>query len=241
MRRPSFCWSREPKPCNTARAQGTSLHVCAKLRFPLQSRVYKVWDLLAKRFAIKKHPLAMISSTMSARGLFENTPAKWHIGAVAALPLTCNGPSVGVLMVYLREAGSLDEQTIAVLVRMAANISFAFGNFEHERKRRDTEQAMERVSRMFVALGATNEAIIRAKSRAQLFEMVCEAAVDGAKFASTTIALAEAGSVLLRVVASTGPGAAEMKISKFAIAEIAFRRTWLDRGSIPHENGLHQQ
>ena len=31
-----------------------------------------------------------------------------HIGAAAALPLTCNGRSVGVLLVTLRDAGSLE-------------------------------------------------------------------------------------------------------------------------------------
>ena len=56
---------------------------------------------------------------------------------------------------------------------------------------------------MFAALGATNEAIMRASSREQLFEMVCEASVHGAKFGSATITLAEPGSDFLRVVAST--------------------------------------
>ena len=47
---------------------------------------------------------------------------------------------------------------------------------------------------MFAALSATNEAIMRAKSRTELFDLVCEAAVQGAKFASTTVALAEPDS-----------------------------------------------
>jgi diguanylate cyclase (GGDEF)-like protein len=142
-----------------------------------------------------------------------------HVNAAAALPLTCNGRSVGALMVYLREAGSLDDESVSLLARMAANVSFALGGFEHETQRRDTERAMERMSRMFAALSATNETIMRAKSRAQLFEMVCEAAVHGAKFGSTTIALAEPDSDYLRIVASTGPGAGEMKGSTFAVTE----------------------
>ncbi len=142
-----------------------------------------------------------------------------RVGAVAALPLTCNGRSVGALMVYLREAGSLDDQNVPLLARMAANISFSLGNFEHEQQRRKTEQAVERISRMYGALSTTNEAIMRAKSRTQLYEMVCEAAVHGAKFGSTTVALAESHSDFLRVVASTGPGAGEMRQSEFAITE----------------------
>ena len=142
-----------------------------------------------------------------------------QVGAAAALPLTCNGRSVGVLLVYRREAGSLDDENVSLLARMAANVSFSLGNFEHEAQRRSTEQAMERVSRMFAALSATNEAIMRAKSPAQLFEMVCEAAVHGAKFSSTTVALVDAGSIFLRVVASTGTGAEAVRASRFAISD----------------------
>jgi diguanylate cyclase (GGDEF)-like protein len=142
-----------------------------------------------------------------------------RVGAVAALPLTCNGRSVGALMVYLREVGSLDDENVAMLARMAANVSFSLGNFEHEQQRRNTERAMERMSRMFAALSATNEAIMRAKSRTQLFEMVCEAAVHGAKFSSTSIALAEPQSEFLRVVASKGPRAGEPRGPVFAITD----------------------
>ena len=66
---------------------------------------------------------------------------------------------------------------------MSANISYALDNFDHE-------AARARLSRMFAALSATNEAIMRAKSRAELFELVCEAAANGGKFTSTSIALA---------------------------------------------------
>jgi diguanylate cyclase (GGDEF)-like protein len=150
-----------------------------------------------------------------------------EVGAAAALPLTCNGRSVGVLLVYRREGGSLDDENVSLLARIAANVSFSLSNFEHEQQRRDTDQAMERMSRMFAALGATNEAIMRAKSRAQLFEMVCEAALHGAKFGSTTIALAESQSDFLRVVASKGPAAEDMMGLKFAITE-----------SVPEGRGL---
>ena len=60
---------------------------------------------------------------------------------------------------------------------------------------------------MFAALSATNEAIMRAKSRAELFDLVCLAASNGAKFTSTTIALARADSDQLEIVSSAGPSA----------------------------------
>jgi diguanylate cyclase (GGDEF)-like protein len=132
-----------------------------------------------------------------------------QVGAAAALPLTCNGESVGVLLVTMRKAGALDHQTVSLLERMSANISYALDNF-------DREAARARLSRMFAALGATNEAIVRAKSCAELFELVCEAAVHGARFNSATVALSRPDSELLHVVASTGADADEMKVRKFA-------------------------
>ena len=49
---------------------------------------------------------------------------------------------------------------------------------------------------MLAALSATNEAIVRAGSRDELYQLVCEAAATGGRFTSTTIALAKPGSDL---------------------------------------------
>ena len=121
-----------------------------------------------------------------------------RVGAAAALPLTCNGCSVGVLLVTMRETGSLNDQIVSLLERMSANISYALDNF-------DRETARARLSRMFAALSATNEAIVRATSRTELFDLVCEAAVVGGKFTSTIIALQKPGAEFLDVVAAAGP------------------------------------
>lgn len=103
--------------------------------------------------------------------------SKAHIGAAAALPLTCNGRSVGVLLVTRRHAGSLNDQIVSLLERMSANISFALANFDHEAARKSGERAMRRLNRMFGALSATNEAILRAKTEQELYQLVCDAAV----------------------------------------------------------------
>ena len=54
-----------------------------------------------------------------------------QVGAAAALPLICNGESVGVLLVSRREANSIDGQIVSMLERVSANISFALDNFDH--------------------------------------------------------------------------------------------------------------
>jgi diguanylate cyclase (GGDEF)-like protein len=131
--------------------------------------------------------------------------AEQHIGALAALPLLRNGQSVGVFCVSLRDAGALDQQIVSLLMRMSENVSFALDNFDHAEQKARVEEQKDRLARMFEALGATNEAIMRAKTRAELFELVCQAAVLGGNFTSTTIALAKSDDESLETVASVLP------------------------------------
>jgi len=90
---------------------------------------------------------------------------------------------------------------------MAENVSFALENFERSAEKAGADELKERLARMLSALSATNEAIMRAKSRAEMFELVCESVSKGAKFTSTCIALARPGSDYLDMVAVAGPSA----------------------------------
>lgn len=92
---------------------------------------------------------------------------------------------------------------------------FFFGRDMTEQKA--TEDRLLRLTRMFAALNATNEAILRAKSRDELFELVCEAAVTGGRFTSTTIGLADPDSDFFRLVASAGPNAKAILNRQYAI------------------------
>jgi len=127
-----------------------------------------------------------------------------HVGAAAAVPLTCAGQSVGVLLVTRREAGSLTDDAVSMLKRMSANICFALDNFAHEAARKEGERAVRRLNRMFGAISATNEAILRAKTELDLYQRVCDAAVHSGKSVATVVLLAEPGSTWLKPVAGTG-------------------------------------
>jgi diguanylate cyclase (GGDEF)-like protein len=150
-------------------------------------------------------------------------------GAVAcvAVPLVKAGDSVGVLMFFMSKSWAADEEIVALMARIAENVSVALDNFGRASEKAKAEEQKERLARMFAALSATNEAIMRAKSRAELFDMACAAAVQGAKFSSATIALADPDSGLLCVAASNGPSADEMRNLKFAVTE-----------SVPEGRGL---
>ena len=150
----------------------------------------------------------------------------WHelgreVGVMAgiALPLIKGGTSVGVLLFFVSKSWAADEEVIALMARIAENVSVALDNFDRASEKAKTEVQKERLARMLASLSATNEAIMRAKSRTEMFELVCEAAVRGAKFSSTTIALAEPASEFLRIVAAKGPKASEMRNLEIAVTD----------------------
>ncbi|HVQ67911.1 MAG TPA: GAF domain-containing protein [Bradyrhizobium sp.] len=140
-----------------------------------------------------------------------------HIGAAAALPLIRNGESVGVLLVSRREPHSIDGQIVAMLERVSANISFALDNFEHEAARKSGERVTRRLNRMFGAISATNEAILRAKTEQELYQRVCDAAVYNGKSAATVVLLAEPDSIWLKPVAGTGAIVEQIMRAPFSI------------------------
>ena len=70
------------------------------------------------------------------------------------------------------------------MLRIAENVCFAIDNFDREAEKARIAEEEDRLARMYAALSATNEAILRARSRAELFDLVCEATAKGAKFTS---------------------------------------------------------
>ena len=140
-----------------------------------------------------------------------------QVGAAAAVPLTCKGRSVGVLLITRREPGSLTDSDVAMLKRMSANISFALDNFALEAARKEGERAVRRLNLMFSAISATNEAIIRAKTEQDLYQRVCEAATHSGRAIATVVLVAEQGSTWLKVVAVTGESVDLIKQVQFSI------------------------
>jgi diguanylate cyclase (GGDEF)-like protein len=140
------------------------------------------------------------------------------VGCVVA-PLVKRGASVGVILFFVSRSWAKDDEIVALLLRMAENVSFAIENFDRDQEKTRIAREEERLARMYAALSATNEAIIRARSRAELFDLVCEASVRGAKFGSTSIALADHETESLRVVACVGPNSDEVRTFKFATSD----------------------
>jgi FOG: GAF domain len=149
----------------------------------------------------------------------------WHDNAIrsgvrssAVLPLLNGDRAAGVLIFNSPELGTFTPELVELLQRLAENVSFALGNFDRTDEKAKAEKQKDRLTGMFEALSATNEAIMRAKTRAQLFELVCEAAVLGGTFSSATIALADPAGEFLRIAASKGINYDRMRNRRFAIS-----------------------
>ena len=115
----------------------------------------------------------------------------------AAVPIKRDGNPIGVLLFYLDQPHALTEETVGLLERMAENVSFALDNFDRDR-------ATTRINRMFAALTATNEAILRAQSADEMFQLVCEAASDHGKLLGAAIFTPEPNSSWFMLAAQAG-------------------------------------
>ena len=129
----------------------------------------------------------------------------------AAFPLLVQGQVVGVMIFMSLEKDTFTPEFAELLQRLADNVSFALENFDRADDKARTEVQKERLTRMLAALSATNEAIMRATSRGGIVRLVCEAAANGGKFTSTSIALIKPDSEYLDVVAAAGPTAASAR------------------------------
>jgi diguanylate cyclase (GGDEF)-like protein len=137
--------------------------------------------------------------------------------ACAVFPLFTCGVGVGVMFFFFGNGiGQLDDEMTMLMGKLAENVSFGLEIFEREAGRSAVEARKERLSRMFAALSATNEAIMRAKCRTELFELVCEAAVLGGIFTSTTIVLSVPNEEFLQIAASRGQNHERVRSTRFA-------------------------
>jgi diguanylate cyclase (GGDEF)-like protein len=128
----------------------------------------------------------------------------------AAVPLILRGESIGIIYFFFaRTSGDNDEGILQLMRDIAANVSFGLEAFEKDALK-------DRTSRMLDALSATNEAIMRAKSREELYQMACEAAASGARFTSTSIMLATPDDDYFTIAATAGPNAHVVRRNRYA-------------------------
>jgi PAS domain S-box-containing protein len=94
-------------------------------------------------------------------------------------------------------------------------------------ERKLAELAAQRFARMFAALSDTNEAIMRVSTPEDLYQRVCEAAVQGGKLLAASVCVPDAHSAAARVVAVAGASAEALRGVRLSID-----------GSAPEGRGL---
>lgn len=70
---------------------------------------------------------------------------------------------------------------------------------------------------MYSVLSATNEALLFAKTPAELFQRVCDAAVDGHHFLTAAVTTPDADTARLRVEAASGIAATQLRESRISV------------------------
>jgi len=77
--------------------------------------------------------------------------------------------------------------------------------------RKRGEHKVAQLGRMYAALGAANEAVLRARSPQEVFERACEIAVDAGGFVLGVVYLTDPATPALRRAAASGPAAAAIE------------------------------
>jgi diguanylate cyclase (GGDEF)-like protein/PAS domain S-box-containing protein len=86
-------------------------------------------------------------------------------------------------------------------------------------ERRRAEQRALRLGRMYAAISATNEAIMRAKSPEALYQQVCDAAVHGGKFITAAMLIVDPTTAWMRIEAAAGTGVKRLRELRVSVDE----------------------
>jgi diguanylate cyclase (GGDEF)-like protein len=136
---------------------------------------------------------------------FREEEQRTDYGGAAAVPILKDGASIGVFLFYVEEAHALNRETVGLLERLVENVSFALGNFELEAERRRAERASHRASDMFAALSATNTAILRARNKDEMLQLVCDSATKGGRsLGAAAIFMKQPDTPWLKFAAASG-------------------------------------
>ena len=94
----------------------------------------------ATRFERRSLASTTISSTRPRDSRGSQAGRETGVVACVALPLIKAGESVGVLMFFVSKSWAEDEEIIALMARIAENVSVALDNFDRAAEKAKTEE-----------------------------------------------------------------------------------------------------
>ncbi len=130
-------------------------------------------------------------------GILRQEAMKKGCFSTTCLPLLVDEKVVGLIALYAAGRGAFDEDELALLGDVASNVSFALEAIARQEK-------IERLSRIRAVLGEMNAAIVRIRSKQQLFEEACRIAHEHGKFPMSWIGILDEATQAIRPVAKAG-------------------------------------
>ncbi|MBC7501113.1 MAG: EAL domain-containing protein [Herminiimonas sp.] len=79
------------------------------------------------------------------------------------------------------------------------------------------DDRFKHLAKMYVALSATNEAILRAREPVDLYQRVCDAAIEAGHFAAAGVVIAPPGSTWVHFEAAAGSAAEQLKQARISL------------------------
>src|SRR6185503_16945278 len=117
--------------------------------------------------------------------------------SLITLPLFANQEIVGTLTMYAAESNFFDEEELALLKELAANVSFALEHIEKEAQ-------VARLSRIQAVMGNINALIVRARDHEELFRESCRIAVEAGGFRMAWLGIVDRTEMRVKPVAWHG-------------------------------------
>ena len=160
---------------------------------------------LAGRAMRDKTPVISNDVHSDPQRMMKRELAERGIHSLAILPLLVVGEAIGVLSLYSTDVGFFDDEEMRLLLELAGDIAFAIGHI-------DKAEKLERMTRMNAMLSGINGAIVRIRSRQELFQEACRIAVETAGLPFAWLCVVDEAEMCLRPVASAGPDEGFMEL-----------------------------
>jgi len=113
------------------------------------------------------------------------------------MPLEVEGKVVALIVLFATGRGFFDEGELAHLGELASNISFALESIARQEK-------IERLSRIRSVLGEINVAIVRIRTKQQLFEEACRILAEAGRFPFAWLGVVDRDARQIKPVAWAG-------------------------------------
>lgn len=102
--------------------------------------------------------------------------------SIASFPLVVDGKVRGAFNLYSNQPNRFDETELKLLDELALDLSYAMKSLEQEDQHAWAQMETLQISRLFQVLSQVNQQVLRAPTRRDLFDNICQVAVDLGQF-----------------------------------------------------------